>query len=345
MVINTRALFYTLALIPTLGFSKVNITKLKDQLANKSNRLSKLGAQIKDFDKRIGTTNNDFLKKIKDIEETEVKIKEFKTELTQSGNEISKEYKLVQLAFDYYLLESHDSVMGEDLKKKTIHHEVLLKKLNSLKEAQNKSDRYLKSINHYEQILSEKKKEEQEIYTLIVELENRKREMSQQYVTELEKKNQLQGKVDKFVAKVKAKRKRRPNKRSKKYAKVDFNFLVPITNFVDAVKKKRGGIDFKFSETTPIKSPGSGKVVYVGELASYGKVMIIDHGKDVRSVLFGDIVSKVKKNGMVKQGDILGYTMGDPGVMKSVYYEVRKNNKVQNTLQWLNQKQRKSIKI
>ena len=57
------------------------------------------------------------------------------------------------------------------------------------------------------------------------------------------------------------------------------------------------------------------------------------------------MVAKVSKNNIVKKGQLLGYTMGDPGTIKSVYYEVRKKNKVQNTLLWLNPSQRKSIKI
>jgi murein DD-endopeptidase MepM/ murein hydrolase activator NlpD len=197
-------------------------------------------------------------------------------------------------------------------------------------------------LSGYEKQLLEKKKEEQEVYSLIIELENRKKDMSKKYINELEKRNIWQTKLDKSIAKAKVYRRKKSKKIAKK--KTDFNFLLPIADFISAQRKKNG-VSFKFSETVPVKSPGRGKVVYVGELASYGKVVIIDHGKDVRSVLFGDIVSKVAKNNTVKQGQLLGYTMGDPGTVKSVYYEVRKKNKVQNTLLWLSPNQRKSIKI
>ena len=334
---------YTLLIFLSFDlYSKVNIKVLKDQLSNKSNQITKLAAQIKDFDKRIGMTNNDFLVKIKEIEETELILKELKKKLQQTASDISDEHRLTVLAFDFYLLESKDQKAQTDIKKKVIRFEILKKNLLSLRQAQKDSKNLLSEINKLDQQLDEKKKEEQEIYALISELEERKRSMSQEYVSELESKNLLEGKISKYI--VRSKVKRKMNK-SLSDSTVDYSFLLPMSAFVDAKKKKRGGIDFKYSETSPIKSPGNGRIVYVGELASYGKVLIIDHGKDVRSVLFGDIVAKVKKNAPVKQGDILGYTMGDPGVMKSIYYEVRKNNKVQNTVMWLAQNQRGSINI
>ena len=79
-------------------------------------------------------------------------------------------------------------------------------------------------------------------------------------------------------------------------------------------------------EISPIKAPSSGKVVYTGELASYGNIIMIDHGQDVRSVIFGDMKIKANKGDLVEKSQILGYTMADPGIEKSLYYEIRKKN-------------------
>lgn len=322
------------------GIAGISLKKLKDRVTNQTNKLDKLAAKIKDFDLRIGSTNNSFLRKGQEIEVLEKALIELKKGLQLSAQEISGEFKQVQLAFDLYLLETSEEQSERDISQTSIHLELLQKKLQGLKVFQEKSKNLMAKLGTYEKNLAEKKREEEEVYALIIELEKRKKDMSQKYINEMEKKNRLQSSLEKSVAKSRVLRRGKV----KKNQKVDFKFLLPIADFVSAQKKKNG-VSFKFSETVPVKAPGNGKIVYVGELASYGNVVIIDHGKDVRSVLFGDIVSKVAKNNFVKQGQLLGYTMGDPGTVKSVYYEVRKKNKVQNTLMWLGAKQRKSIKI
>lgn len=340
MAFKAHLSLLTFVLIVPVAWASIDIRKLRDQVTDQANKMSQLAARIKDFDVRIGSTNNSFLKKNRDIEVLEKDLVSLKKTLKTSAQMISQEQKQVQLAFDLYLLELSEVEHEKNLSKTTLRLELFQKKLNTLKKAQAQSTKQLNKLNSYQQKLANRKKEEQEIYALIIELENRKKDMSQQYVSELEKKNRWQSKLDKTLARSKVYQKRK----RKKTHKVDFKFLLPLSDFVMA-KRKKNGVTLKYAETVPVKSPGGGRVVYVGELASYGKVIIIDHGKDVRSVLFGDIVAKVHKNNFVKQGQLLGYTMGDPGTVKSVYYEVRKKNIVQNTLLWLDSNQRRSIKI
>jgi septal ring factor EnvC (AmiA/AmiB activator) len=80
---------------------------------------------------------------------------------------------------------------------------------------------------------------------------------------------------------------------------------------------------------------GGGKVVFAGDLASYGQVVLIDHGSDLRTVLLGKMNIKVKKNDTVKDGDILAYTQSDLKESQNLYFEVRKKNTAQNTILWL----------
>lgn len=115
---------------------------------------------------------------------------------------------------------------------------------------------------------------------------------------------------------------------------VELNLISPLDNFVNFTGGKKG-VTFKYDSKAPIKATAGGEVVYSGELASYGKVIMVDHGHEVRSVILGDLQVKVKKGDKVSQGQILGYTMAEPGIKKSLYYEVRKKNIAQNTLQWL----------
>ena len=86
-----------------------------------------------------------------------------------------------------------------------------------------------------------------------------------------------------------------------------------------------------------MKAVGGGKVVFAGDLASYGQVLLIDHGSDLRTVLLGKMDIKVKKNDTVKDGDILAYTQNDTKTDQNLYFEVRKKNTAQNTILWLDQ--------
>lgn len=333
-------LLFLIFFITQFAFAKVDVSLLKDNLSDQTNKLNKLAAKIKDFDRRIGSNNNSYLRQVKDIENIEHELSELRLESEKSARKISSEFNQVKSALDLYVLEVSENEFDEDIERKSIHFEILKKKITMLKIAEKSSQKNLKKIKNLEESLTSKKSEENEIYSLILELEDQKRKLSQTYVDELESKNQLQSQIEKMAAREKAKK----VIISKANTKIDFDFNLPISDFVDAEKKK-GGINIKYSETVPINAPGSGKVAYVGELASYGKVIILDHGKDVRSVLFGDIVTKVEKNKIVQKGQIIGYTMGEPGTVKSVYYEVRKKNKVQNTVMWLHPNHRKSVKI
>ncbi len=109
------------------------------------------------------------------------------------------------------------------------------------------------------------------------------------------------------------------------------SLIPPLESFVN-YKSGDKGVTFKYESRAPIKASAGGKVVYAGELASYGKVVMIDHGQEIRSVILGDIQIKASKGDQVKQGQILGYTLAEPGLKKSLYYEVRKKNVAQNTI-------------
>ncbi len=320
-----------------------SIKILRDKLSNQSNKVNKLAAQIKDIDSRISHSNDSYVERMKEIDGIEEKIEQVKQDLVSSAQNISEQYVHTKLAFDHYLLEATDSTSEDNFYSKKVYMELLQTKLSDLKEAQKNSNVLLSSLNTIEQILTNKKKDEESIYQLIVELENSKREYGQSYISMVENKNLVQAKLDKVMVKKKAVRKVY-RKNSKHNARVLFTMGLPIDNFVKADTKQEG-ITFQYSTTTPIKAPRSGKVVYSGELASYGNVLIIDHGNDVRSVLLGDIVSKVAKGDMVSHNQIVGYTLADQGNLKSLYYEIRKKDIAQNTIKWVSKTDKKQLKI
>ncbi|OFZ69314.1 MAG: hypothetical protein A2451_13415, partial [Bdellovibrionales bacterium RIFOXYC2_FULL_39_8] len=81
----------------------------------------------------------------------------------------------------------------------------------------------------------------------------------------------------------------------------------PVRNYTQLDYNKKG-ITYKTKGVVPLYSGGKGEVVYQGELSTYGNLVIIDHGNDLRSVVLGDFIAKVKKGDVMDKGDILGYT-------------------------------------
>ena len=327
---DCKCFLFTLILVSNISFATSrSINTLKDKISNQSGKISKLAAEIRDIDFKISSSNTDYLVRMKEIEGVEFKITEAKKDLLNSANLISKEYKVTKKLFDNYLLESSDLTSDESLFLKSTYIKLLKNKLTRLQESQKSSSQLLVMMNELDKTLAVKKRDEEVVYTLIMDLEKKKKEVGESYISLMEFKNRNQEKLDKIIAK-----KRAYKKVKRKKTNIKFQLELPLRSFT-SIHPSREGVTFKYKETTPIRAPGSGKVVYSGELASYGKVLIIDHGKDIRSVLLGDIVSKVDKNQIVAKNQIIGYTIADIGMIKSLYYEIRKKNIAQNTKQWL----------
>lgn len=344
-----QKLFLFLIVISTTSHGAVRSTsKLQDKISNQTNQISLIAAQIQSLEKRINTSNNTYLEKISKIEEAENKIKLMKDNLSKTAVKISSEFNIAKVALQRYLIEARDESTDESLVKKVFFKKILKEKILKLSKAQLASKNLLKSTNRYEQKLVKIKKSESDMYDLIVSLENNKKQYSQKYVTLLEAKNENQDSLDRVKAKLRAKRKKSkkisPRKIVKFKKKLKINFSLPLNDFVDAKIDKKT-ISLRFTDVQPVTSPAAGKVAYAGELASYGKVIVIDHGNDLRSVLLGDVNIRVKKGDFVNEATILGYTLPEAGLRKNLFFEVRKKNVAQDTLSWLSRNNKNKLKI
>src|SRR5690606_12340253 len=80
------------------------------------------------------------------------------------------------------------------------------------------------------------------------------------------------------------------------------SFQAPMDD-VTQVASSDKGVTYKFGGMRPIKAPREGRVIYNGELASYGNVLMLDHGDDIRTVMLGRFRSDLAKNTQVRAGD------------------------------------------
>ena len=92
------------------------------------------------------------------------------------------------------------------------------------------------------------------------------------------------------------------------------------------------GVEISVGKNQDIRAISGGQVAYVGELSSYGQVMIIDHGDHYYSLLshLGDFSKKIHES--VAAGEVIGKSdnSGNP-----LYFEIRSRNVAVNPLQWL----------
>ncbi len=308
------------------------VTKLKQKISKYNREINLLVAKINDLESRINSNNQKYIERMKTIEGVSSELDVLKASLYSAKNEISRERKKSQKAFHYYLLEKVDED-GDNFIEKKLYEDVLKTKLAALSKLQNDSKSKILQVENLEKEFTSFKNEEETLYGLIVRLEDQKKEASQAYIDLVEQKNSEEGKLDSLIAKRRAKKKIYKKVASNKGT--PFKLTLPIDTYLSA-KQSKQGITLAYKETETLKAPYSGKVVYTGKLSSYGNVIILDHGHDVRSVLLGDISIKVKKGDDVSRGQVMGYTISDLGATKNLYFEVRKKDIAQNTALWLN---------
>lgn len=321
------------------SFAKPSVRKLQDKLNAQSSEVAKIGATIRSIEKQLGETNESYIDKTRALKKLDSKIISLKENLSASASEISKAYKTSKKILNQYLLEKIDDKSEDKLLKKKVYLKLLAGNVSKLKLAQKSSKELLEAIQEYEDRAKNARINEETLYNLIVELENKKKLLGSEYISKMEAKNEIEEQLELAIARKKAKKKKSHRKsRSKSKALANANIDIAITNPISnylSIKGSPKGVTYKYNKVMPVTSTQSGQVVYAGELASYGKVVMIDHGKEVRSVILGDFRIKVKKGDILSKGEVVAYTNVDPGITKSLYYEVRKKNIAQNTLSLL----------
>ena len=92
------------------------------------------------------------------------------------------------------------------------------------------------------------------------------------------------------------------------------------------------GVTYKFNSRQLVKTSRGGKVIHTGSLSTYGNVVMVDHGNEVKSIYLGQFLPSVKKGQSVVPGESLGKTFDVAKNEGKLYFEVRKKNKAQNTI-------------
>ena len=96
------------------------------------------------------------------------------------------------------------------------------------------------------------------------------------------------------------------------------------------------GVDLAAPYGTAIMASDRGRVIFDGWYGGYGKVVIVDHGMDYSTLYAHLSRSSARKGKSIEKGEVIGYE-GQTGYSTGphLHFEVRKNGRPQNPLQYL----------
>jgi murein DD-endopeptidase MepM/ murein hydrolase activator NlpD len=101
-------------------------------------------------------------------------------------------------------------------------------------------------------------------------------------------------------------------------------------------EKMHTGIDIRASFGVPVVASGSGRVIIAEWYGSYGRTVIIDHGSGIMTLYAHNDQIEVTKGQLVKAGEVISMA-GSTGMSTGphIHFEVRKNGKPVNPMDWL----------
>jgi len=119
---------------------------------------------------------------------------------------------------------------------------------------------------------------------------------------------------------------------------VDGAFLYRFGRFVNPnnTTTRWNGIGITAALGTPVKSVSAGQVAYAGQMGTYGKTVILEHGGGDYSVYGSLHTIEVRKGTRVVKGQALG-TVGvtDPGLGAHLHFEIRRGGPAVDPAEWL----------
>lgn len=319
-------------LISLNGFAAVP-KKAQDELVKYRTEVMEMGARLSTLEKEIGSKNNLYLSSVESIKRFESDITLYKEKLKSVRLDVMKSRSENRKILQSYLLESQND--ATEAWQRKVHLELLKTAQEKLKNKEQELISLENKVVEFDQKLSALKNDEVELESVISELENRKKVAMERYLSRVDAKKKAESRVHKAKLATRLKKVRKELSSSATVALKPERFFAPPLEDFSGYKSSPKGVTFHFKAIQPVKATGAGKIVFAGDLASYGQVVMIDHGNDLRSVILGKMTIKVKKNDSVKNGAIIAYTLNDTKEDQNLYFEVRKKNTAQNTILWL----------
>ncbi len=320
-----------------------SVKKIGQKVSNKKSQIVSLQKQMKIIDDSLSAKNAEIESYSQKLEEAHVRIDTLKSDAKPLGEEISRlEIQLKKMVKQYVVSKMDEGQDSKELYTQKMMIKMIQTDLSQLTEKKKENEASDLVIKEAEENLLSIIRTKETLNSLVQELKEKKENLalnledtkSVPEVTPAPEVVKIEKKVPKKINK--------PNYQAMlkmfpevKGEKLNVAFAPPIHSFTQLEHSPKG-VTFTFQDITQVVAPGAGVVVFSGELASYGNVVMIDHGEEIRTVILGNFTPKVKKQDKIQEGELLGYTELDSSKKNTIYFEVRKKNVAQNTVRYLN---------
>jgi|GEM_PF-6880571 len=319
------SLKYLALLFPSILFCINGFTTVSDdaKLMELELSLKKTDRQLKVVNQKISDTQLDLSQK----NEKYVYLLSFQQKMTKELTRLEREIFMLEEALDVLKkslqvgllnltrLQSHGegvsnliekNIENSKLKERTRKYGVLKEKLSLLQK------NYINSKSD----LIEIKNETAAVHKILLELEAKKGGFIEEYYENVAKKKVSEIEKDIRLENIKERVEHLD------VEKVS-DFSMPLNHVVDKNVNSEGAELF-YESIEPVFASASGKIIYLNELSSYGKVLIIDHGNNLKTVLLGQVDYSVRQGDLVTRKEVIGRAKCEKGKICKLYLELRK---------------------
>lgn len=337
---------------------KLNVFEMKNKLFSQNKMIQEMNRDVGRIELSLGIQNKKYLKLADERAKIEESLSSARKNADLDNQNLKKNYnetKMILMGVLLNKLEKAES--SSDLLSRKILVENLQRRLLDLDGMMKSNKAIQDDVERLYQRLEGSMRTEKELLSVMSELEQRKKELRLTIEAENTKKSEAQNRFDEMKNKMamereslhknQLKEKLQPMQiteeikiPSQPLASANGDFSPPLSLY-QGIDYQKKGVTFNFQGKNEVRAPKAGKVVYTGSLASYGNVLMIDHGNDTRTVLLGQFDYTVKNGDPIQAAQLVGYTnprsqngLGDG----KIYFEVRKNNLAQNTYLLLDKK-------
>ena len=292
---------------------------LLGQLRKYEKSVSSLKKEISLLERQLGDTNKRYVTVLERRKAINKKIERQKSDLANNLDDIEKSSAHIKKLLQSLVVHSMNTgkkdwgeVLSRDLIEKS-----LKEKLAKLEMKKQKNKKLTLKMEKLHQQYKEYIDIEEGILNLVRDWEYYKKEKTQNYISQVKKLKSIQGRY------------KVPKKSLEKNL-----FDNPVERYIE-IKHGKKGVTYYTRGHQKIRSIRPGKIVYSNKLSTFGNVVMVDHGDNIRSIFLGQFKPKLKKGARVNGGEILGYTNGVENKQVKIYFEIRKKNKAQDTIRFI----------
>ncbi len=314
---------FLVVFIFTLNLSAKNTASLqiKNKISKVDESIFSEKSEVREDLSNLENENNKYLTFVRVKKKIETRINEIEDALLKSDELLlKKRRKLTNDILVLNLLDHKEASIEEKIVRNKLERK-LEASLKELKKSNSSKKELLDEIDEFKTRLSTISQITNDLLVDVQIIERKTLERKSRINSLYEKKNILEEELINTQA-------NEIFKKTISHEKINesegFQFLFPLKKY-ERVKKKSPGVEFITNLSQKVYAIDSGTVAYNDVLANFGKIIILKHKDNLRSVYLGDFQSNITKGDSITKGESLGHIL--EGENQKIYFELRSEEK------------------